>query len=811
MDVNAVKYSLICYYTQLNTELLQSFEKLLAKGITIYLFLSYDFMEELDLNNYNDRAIIEKARELRFLNIYDSIGEEDYPEGIVAFDGNIVNEAFYNKVCTCKDIQFNNEQYEIVNSPYNSNIIVRSGAGTGKTTTMINRLMFLRHTVEEFTFDKAVLITFTNKATKEMRTKIIEKINNYYKMTLNVEYLKILNEVPHAQISTIHSFCKSLIDENPHLFNLTGPTKIRGYHFEKRNLVEEILDKFSKEHPEIYQKIEYYPLYDFIKKVLRIDEFISNYSINITSKELNIDFGYDEDGISKLISYVLKEVNSRLDELKGEQIETNDLIKKVSNFEVIKKIRKDYRLIMVDEFQDSDNIQINLVYLLCKYNNIPLFVVGDEKQSIYRFRGAEYTSFKILKDMMQKDGKELKGFSMVRNYRTNGNLLEQINRLFINIEKRVERFNYTEKDYIYSSIDKDKKRSIEYFFNNEEMDIIELFNSLLENKKDKDSIAVIVRNNDEAVHIKNLCENNGILCEVDSKGEFFRHEAVRDFYIMIKSLIIHNDSKVNYSLIESPYIDHMINRKKLIEDFSQRNEEIKDFLDNILSKHNWNSFREKIHSVKALALIDEIIKKCSPETVYYKKLAFETYSKNPNYKEYCTAKALEYRLNLDHLIFLLKSEFADNLTSINAIEDYLRIKIATDNTLDILKVNNMQNKYIRCMTVHKSKGLEFDHVVVPFTTNKFDVNRDVKLLIRNEGNHIKIGYRIKLDETIYSNNIYSNYMVDEKSEIINEEIRLLYVALTRCKQSLHVYKNKIASNAAMSTWENLLEAGVQNV
>ena len=96
----------------------------------------------------------------------------------------------YEKISNNKESNFNHHQYDIITSPVNSNIIVISGAGTGKTTTMINRLIYLRKTQDEFSFEQAVLITFTNKSSLEMKERLLITLEKYYKITKNSLYLE---------------------------------------------------------------------------------------------------------------------------------------------------------------------------------------------------------------------------------------------------------------------------------------------------------------------------------------------------------------------------------------------------------------------------------------------------------------------------------------------------------------------------------------------------------------------------------------------------------------------------------------------
>ena len=158
-------------------------------------------------------------------------------------------------------------------------------------------------------------------------------------------------------------------------------------------------------------------------------------------------------------------------------------MKILSNDVLFKNLPQKYKVVMVDEFQDSDNIQIEFVAKFCNSTGANLLVVGDEKQSIYRFRGAQHTAFNKLKELLKNSSKNLKEFTMIRNYRTSSIIIEDINNIFIDIDKRIEHFNYKKEDYIYSLIDRNKENHIEYLILNETSNRVKFYNALIIIKK----------------------------------------------------------------------------------------------------------------------------------------------------------------------------------------------------------------------------------------------------------------------------------------------------------------------------------------
>lgn len=805
------KYSIITYYPELLEEDIEKLYYYINNGIVVHLFLNGVFKEEIELNEYMYEDF-EFAIKNNFLYVYENIENLSDDNLVIAIDGNLLERESYLKVADNKEYAFNSNQYDIVTAPFNSNIIVISGAGTGKTTTMINRMIFLRKTIENFSFEDVAMITFTNKASREMREKLLCLLDKYYKVTKNHKYLDMMDEVSKCNISTIHGFSKKLINKYGKNIGINKEVKVKSFKYKREIAIIEALNKIYKEDKDLYEIVKYYPIYELESKILSIWEKLDNYSIDTNSKDYIVDLGNDDKGFSKLLYKVISYAQESINREKENNIEISDLMKMLSNKELYNQNNKMYKLIMVDEFQDSDNIQIEFIANFCKATNCNLLVVGDEKQSIYRFRGAEYTSFEKLKEYLKDSNKEILEFSMVRNYRTDASLLEDINRIFIDVDKRVKCFSYKKRDYIYSQINKDKESSINNINLEDFEEKAEFYSKLRDNKKEDETIAVLLRSNNDIKEFKEFCDRHQIPCRIDETGGFYRHEAVRDFYIMIKALIENNVS-TNYSFIQTPYINKSLDKEVILE---KSYEEKHSYMIKVLEEYKWLEYKDKIAQVNPIHLIDIILIEMKPIRNYYTRTLLEAKKTQKKYKEIAYVKTLEYKLNLEHLIFLIKSNFTENITSIYQIESFLKLKIATDNTIDPRKPGgNYEKDFIQCLTVHKAKGLEYDYVVMDKLTKRFITSyKPVDIILRAcTNNIIKVGYKVLLgDEDEYKNDIYSEYLNFEKDEIIGEEARLLYVALTRCKKKLYLNMGgNIAATEKTNTWKSLVGGIVEYV
>lgn len=130
--------------------------------------------------------------------------------------------------------QFNFEQYQVEHAAPEKNIVIRAGAGTGKTYTMISRIGFICYTQNvplQKMADRIVMITFTNEAADQMAEKLKAYFRNCYLVTSNPDYLQMISRVDRMQISTIHSYAKNLIAQ-------MGTSFGYGIDLAKRSLLE---------------------------------------------------------------------------------------------------------------------------------------------------------------------------------------------------------------------------------------------------------------------------------------------------------------------------------------------------------------------------------------------------------------------------------------------------------------------------------------------------------------------------------------------------------------------------------------------
>lgn len=806
------RYSVLFYKENIDRYCCKKIIEYLKNGIKVYLITNVNKDAVLANFTEDEKHIFNIATKEMLLNIlYNTYIDTDSQE--IYYDGNIYNTNFYNQLSETK---FNIEQYKIEHEDLEENIIVKSGAGTGKTKVMIDRALFIKHMKEDIKLSDIVMITFTREATKQMKNKLSNRLDSYYMLTKDEKYLKWIDELSDMKIMTIHSYAKYILQNTGQELGFPSTFKIRSYKYERRKMLEENIDKFNEEYPEIYEKFEKIPQHYIINNVLLINSFLDNYSINLYNPTTNLDFGEDDSSFNVFLDYLVFNLNKELVQIKKEENnwEITDLMKYLTQLENIEKISEKIKLkyIMVDEFQDTDIVQVRFILWLFDKFQCKLFAVGDIKQSIYRFRGADYTAFEQLKKGLEGMGvKNIEEHTLNKNYRSCEDIIYNVNKIFTNVSREVAKFKFTKDDLLKSMIDMPNAKGLVIKEVKTDLGKMELLKNILKEKEDNDTVAILVRTNEDVRYMVDLCQENNIYCEAEISGDFFRHIAVREFYLLVYALIFKDDSLAQYSLSKSSYGSIPIYLKDILNSFSPNEDYLKAFLLGNNYYNDWKRYFENITKKPVLDTLIEIIKNKNPAKNY----AINLLKNSKNIHDMSKSEILDlynvyyidYEKNLEHLIYLIQKNFSDKILTINELEKYLRIEIQTNEEENAKKVSKeITNKKVLCMTVHKAKGLEFDYVFLPITNHEFFVsNRKVQIYLSGEDKDYKVGYKIHMDGSIYRNNYFNEIIKDEKDEIVGEEIRLFYVAMTRAKKGLYIHQDSFYNrNNTINKWADVM-------
>lgn len=347
--------------------------------------------------------------------------------------------------------QFNFEQYQVEHAAPEKNIIIRAGAGTGKTYTMISRIGYICYTQKVPLYkmaDRIVMITFTNEAADQMEEKLKTYFKNCYLLTSDPDYLQMVSQIDHMQISTIHAYAKNLIAQMGTAFGYGIDLGITSGDFHRRRKISDLLDAYIKQKEsecgKNYTDRLGMPVYAIRDNILDFIQKLHNKSVDI-EEIASRDFGNlpDDDThgeLHELLASVIPSVEREYfeDLLKDNKIHLGSMMSVLHRFikdpdsenriRALKKDKDVQQFMFVDEFQDTDDSQIESLLLIAGFLDYNLFLVGDIKQCIYRFRGAKENAFDQL-DIENNPEKWLR-FSLRRNYRMDKHLLEIFNRSF---------------------------------------------------------------------------------------------------------------------------------------------------------------------------------------------------------------------------------------------------------------------------------------------------------------------------------------------------------------------------------------------
>ena len=710
---------------------------------------------------------------------------------------------------------WNFDQYKVEHAKGNKNILVQAGAGTGKTYSMVSRIAYLCLSRSHFVnnlVDEIAMVTFTNEAADNMKVRLKRYFMNCYILTKNKKVLHEIEAVDLMQISTIHKFAKVVLQSTAMEYGLGAEFAISSSEYAKEQVYEKYLNDFlvrkQKEEANFAQQLRM-PVHKFRKLLMHFSQQLYNKSYGI--KELKAEnLGTFEEWpfFNEVIMEVMIPAEKEYEEqifsknkidLKESMLLLNDAV----NGAFREKCGLRYKYLFIDEFQDTDDVQIDsFLKLQNVIKNVKLFVVGDLKQSIYRFRGATISAF----DLIRTDEAQWEEFSLTINYRTDKRLLDKFDGIFSKMGSRGYLPFLQGRDSLSSSIDTflpahDLITKLEYEGDEQRMDA--LF-AEIERQKDiikylsthhkltsKDMmIAILVRDNWQIHDILEEAKVRGEFIETQVGGDLYQLTPALDLYKLVLALLNPRDPVCLFNLIDSNYIGidldiqglHGLDREdqvsKLIEVLNQY------FIGKL--NRNWEQIISDTKIQPILMLLRNIYEGCQP---------WFCYSDNENEQKFYKAN---YELVLEKII---KTYSVDYLT-LNVIERSMHINIMTKQEELARNVENETDDIrVICTTVHKAKGLEYGCVIMPYMGMDIASMKKADLDVYVENDKLAYGIRIG-DEPNKKYN--SNYDISqEQTERVNEESRVLYVALTRAIRNV-VWMKDVKSKSKIS-WQNLME------
>ena len=574
-------------------------------------------------------------------------------------------------------------------------LLIIAGAGAGKTKTLTTKIAYL---IEEGLAApyNILAITFTNKAAKEMRDRL---------------YLLIGDEARKLQVSTFHSFGLKLLRENYELL---------GYD---RNFVIMDSDDSLTVVKKIIKDLNYDPkIYN--PKAIRN-------KISSCKNELISVHDYERYAVSDYEQVIQKVYEKYEHKLKtNNSVDFDDLlILPIKLFkehrDVLEKYQDLYKYVLIDEYQDTNEAQYILTKMISEKNR-KITCVGDDSQSIYSFRGANYKN--ILN--FEKDYKDAKTILLEQNYRSTGNILDAANQVIKNNRDRKDKNLWTNKG---------PGDKIKYYRAYNERDeaqyIIRKIKELVNRDVEYKDIAILYRTNAQSRVVEEEMLKENLPYRVIGSFYFYSRKEIKDLIAYLR--LIHN-SKDNISLLRVINTPKRGIGLKTIENLTIRADSEGISIYDAIESGKELEFKNTIEKLKSIAedlTLTELIDKVLDASGMKKELESE--------------QTLESEVRLENLEeFKSITKAFEEKEGLISLEDFLlEISLVSD----VEEYKDDPNR-ISLMTVHSVKGLEFDHVFV-----------------------------IGMEEGLFP---HMNSLMENGA--LEEERRLCYVAITRARDDLHL-------------------------
>ena len=595
-------------------------------------------------------------------------------------------DKFVNKY----NLNLNEQQKEAVEN-INGKILLLAVPGSGKTTVIVSRIGYMIY-CKNILPENILTLTYSVSATKDMKRK----------------YSSIFGENNKLQFRTINSFCVSVIREFERQTGRTAFTLFRNTEEILSHLYIRLKNDFPNETV----------IKDINSQIIYANNMLLNDSQIREIKNDNIDFYkiYKE--------YENYKIKNKIMDFDDQLKYAYTILKGYKN--IRQKFMNRYAYINVDEAQDTSKIQHEIIKLLVNKN---IFMVGDEDQSIYKFRAA-YPKALLDFEKVYEDSKVL---YMETNYRSTPEILQIAN------------------NFIKQNVNRKDKNIIPYRASGQTVKITEIenyedqYNYLLNILKDSnEQTAILYRNNESAIPIIDIFLKYNVNFKI-KEGEtvFFNHKVVNDIKNFIKFYFEPNNIKIFeeiYYKINCGISKNIMNKLKIKLNKLNNNANILDVLTTIDEVLFWQI--RKINDIKLKM------------SLWRNKNTYEIINsilKELEYEEFIKRKKEEKNIYMQKINILL------SIAKQNP--DLKRFLIRLDELEEKIREGNKEDANIILSTIHSSKGLEYDNVIL------IDVIQGILPCIDKPD----------------SKNI-------EKLDEYEEEVRLFYVGITRAKNVLKIFK-----------------------
>lgn len=605
-----------------------------------------------------------------------------------------------------------NSEQKKAGAKVNGPLLILAGAGSGKTRTITYRIAYM---IQELGISpySILAVTFTNKAAKEMR----ERVENL-----------IGEDGKRAMISTFHSFGLRL---------LRVYSKVVGYDSnftiydtdDQKKVVKGIMKQLVIKNKDLTEG----------KIVSRISKLKED---GISPEEYEKDHRFEPD--ANIIYEVYKRYNQILKENNG--MDFSDILtntyKLLENREVLEKLQEKFKYIMVDEYQDTNNIQYKIINkIAAKYRNI--CVVGDENQSIYGFRGADIRN--ILD--FEKDYPDAVVIKLEENYRSTKIILDAANEVIKNNKTSKDKKLWTKKvsgDKIILKPCSDGRDEVNF--------VIEEIVEMRKDGRRYNDFTILYRTNAQSRLFEEGFLRYNIPYKVFGGMQFYQRAEIKD---ILAYLSVINNTRDGINL------DRIINvPKRKIGD--KTIEKIKNYAEE-KGLSIYDSLKEAENIPGLSSAVTEKLKEFSSMMTELEELSFELpvselfdeVIKKAGYFSYLNSSYDDAESRIENV-----EELKNSIIELENVVDNLTLREYLENVSLVSATDDLdsEREYVKLMTIHNAKGLEFPVV-----------------------------FLVGMEDEIFPNT--TKVMIDNES--LEEERRICYVAITRAEEKLYI------SHAAM--------------
>lgn len=527
-------------------------------------------------------------------------------------------------------------------------VLILAGAGSGKTRALTYRVAYLV-LQKKVSPENILAVTFTNKAAKEMTNRIENQLSK------STRSLKLF--LP--WLGTFHSICVKILRRE---FDKTTGMSSNFTIYDQSDSLNAI--KQAMKELGISEK-QYNPR--------AIRSFISSAKGELINHKDYQKYAFEH--FQEIVAKVYVKYQGIL--TRANALDFDDLLMKTveileSNLSILEKYQKRFKYILIDEYQDTNHAQYKLVKLLAALNR-NIFVIGDDWQSIYSFRGAKFQN--ILD--FQKDYRDAKIIYLEENYRSTNPIIEAAQTVIKNNEVRSDKNLFTRKQSgapVCVVAAEDKYKEVDFILD-------EITSLKLGEGRRYDDFAILYRTNAQSRIFEEVLIKRGIPYRIYGAIKFYERKEIKDVIAYLNYLQNENDQVSLSRIINTP--TRGIGEKTFAKILSAPEE--------ALEMPKYKAF------VKMIATIKDSISSLRPDQIIEEVIV------KSGYRDFINDGTIEGQSRLENI-----EELKVAASSYESLSDFLQ-SVALVSDIDNL---GEAGEVLTLMTVHLSKGLEFPVIFV---------------------------------------------------------------------------------------------------